>query len=402
MTVITEHRMYSAAAAQPRPTGRVQKFVTPEIIFGVGALAEVGYAAVRLGAVRPLVVTDPGVEAAGWADEAIMCLLEAGLEPTVWDRVTPNPKDHEIVDGYDTYRAGGCDVIVVVGGGSCIDAAKGIAVVAGNGGHILDFEGFDKVNRPIPPIVAAPSTAGTGSDVSRFAVITDTTRRLKVTLVSHALTPDISITDPRLLMTMPDELAATTGLDAITHAIEAFVSRAASFLSDEHALAALRLARTGLFRSLDSPRDQAARTCMARVSMMAGLAFTNALLGITHALSHQVGGALDLPHGMLNAILLPHTIRFNAEYDCKQYLPVAEALGVEAEEIPADEALEAMIEAIVELTTELGVPQRLRDIGVREEDLPALAETSAQDPCMVTNPRPVTESDALNVLRTAF
>jgi alcohol dehydrogenase len=130
----------------------------------------------------------------------------------------------------------------------------------------------------------------------------------------------------QIAVSRPDELAATTGLDAITHAIEAFVSRAASFLSDEHALAALRLARTGLFRSLDSPRDQAARTCMARVSMMAGLAFTNALLGITHALSHQVGGALDLPHGMLNAILLPHSIRFNAEYDCKQYLPVAEAL----------------------------------------------------------------------------
>lgn len=382
--------------------GSVDRFVAPEIIFGSGSLAEVGYAARRLGAVRPFVVSDPGVAAAGWLNEACQYLTQADLKLTTWLGVTPNPKAYEVAEGYERYAEGGCDVIVAVGGGSCIDAAKGVAVVASNGGHILDYQGIDKVVLPLPPIVAVPSTAGTGADLSRFAVITDSCSHIKVTLLSHALTPNISITDPRLLTTMPDELSATTGLDAVTHAIEAFVSRGANFLSDQHALAALRLSRQCLFNSLERPTDLAARTSMAKVSMMAGLAFTNALLGITHALSHQLGGALDLPHGVLNAVLLPHTVRFNAEDEGERYLPIADALGIETVGPPADEIVDAVIQNIVDLRVRLDVPRRLRDLGVSEDDLPAYAETALNDPCLVTNPRPVAKADALAVLRAAF
>lgn len=403
--VRTEGRSWPAAGPGDEPAAsspRVSTFVSPEILFGCGALAEIGFAARRLGAERPFLVSDPGVMSAGWPDEAMKHLAEVGLMATVWGGVTPNPKDHEVCAGVEEYRANGCDVIVVVGGGSCMDVAKAVAVVATNGGQILDYEGIDQVLQPLPPIVAAPSTAGTASDVSQFAVITDTRRRLKATLIGHALIPDISITDPRLLTTMPDELTATTGLDAITHAIEAYVSRGASFLSDQHALTAMRLAGRSLRRSLEQPHDLEARVGMARASMMAGLAFTNGLLGATHAISHQVGGALDLPHGMLNAVLLPHTMRFNAEEDAVQYVPIAEALGVEVTGAPPREVVEEAIGRIEVLGCQLGAPRRLRELGVTEDDLPGFARTAMTDACLATNPRVVTEADALAVLRAAL
>jgi 1,3-propanediol dehydrogenase len=368
----------------------------------MGALSEIGFAVRRMGAVRPLLVSDPGVSDAGWADEALCHLRGVGLLPTVWTGLTPNPKDVEVHAGFTVYQEHECDVLVVVGGGSCIDAAKGIAILASNGGRILDYEGVDKVVRPIPPIVAAPSTAGTASDLSQFAVFTDTARHAKVTLIGHALVPDISITDPRLLMTMPSWLTGTTGLDALTHGIEAFVSRASSCLTDDYALSAISLVHRHLLMSLEQPDSVEHRLGMARASMSAGLAFSNALLGATHAISHQLGGALDLPHGMLNAVLLPHVIRYNAEAVPDRFLRVATALGLDTDRISSTEAGEAAAAAVTELATCLGVPRRLRDIDVRREWLPSFAETALQDACITTNPRPVTREHVLALLEAAF
>src|ERR1035437_4548824 len=208
------------------------KFHAPEIVFGPGSLAEAGFAADRLGARRPFVVTDPGLMATPWAYELLDHLHEAGLVATLWHGVTPNPKDHEIEAGYQQYAKSGCDVIIAIGGGSCIDAAKGVAVLSGNGGAILDYAGVDQFTKPIPPHLMMPSTAGTGADVSQFCVVTDTVQSIKVTLIGRALVPDISITDPRLLTTMPAWLAGATGLDALTHGIEAFVSLGHNPLTD--------------------------------------------------------------------------------------------------------------------------------------------------------------------------
>ena len=194
-----------------------------------------------------------------------------------------------------------------------IDAAKGIALLAGNGGTILDYEGVDRMALPIPPMVMVPSTSGTGADVSQFCIVTDTARNTKITILGRALVPDMSIVDPHLLTTMPDWLNAATGLDALTHGIEAYVSRAHNPLTDHHALQAIALVGEHLERTMDHPGDEAARTCMAQAALEAGLAFTNAILGAAHAMSHQVGGLLDLPHGVINGVLLPHVIRFNAE-----------------------------------------------------------------------------------------
>ncbi|MGV1007556.1 MAG: iron-containing alcohol dehydrogenase [Dermatophilaceae bacterium] len=385
------------------PSTRVAKYVAPEILFGQWSLQEIGHAAVRLGAQRPMLVTDPGVWEAGWSAEAAGVLRDAGLSTTLWLGLTPNPKDFEIAAGAETYREQGCDVVVAVGGGSCIDAAKGIAVVVSNGGTIVDYEGIDPVTEPIPPLVAVPTTAGTGADLSQFAIVTDVARHVKVTLLGRALVPDISITDPRTLTTMPDWLAATTGLDTLTHGIEAYVSRAASFLTDGHALSAIGLVRDHLPHAVDDPTSVAAQAGMARASLSAGLAFTNAILGATHAISHQVGGALDLPHGMLNAMLLPHVIRFNAAEIPDMFRPVAATLGVaDAARLPSGELGDAIADEVVVLSASLGVPQRLRDLGVSQEDLPRFARTAMRDACLTTNPRTVTEADALALLRAAY
>ncbi|WP_233517776.1 iron-containing alcohol dehydrogenase [Geodermatophilus marinus] len=399
----------TAPRAGPRPGHGVPprgagftKYLVPEVVFGWGALSEAGWAARRLGAQRPFVVTDAGLAEAGWEAELAGHLAEAGLRATVWRGLTPNPKDHEVAAGTEAYLASGCDVIVGLGGGSVIDAAKAIAVVASNGGRILDYEGVDKVTAAIPPTLMCPSTAGTGADVSQFAVITDTTRRLKATLIGRALVPDISITDPRLLGTMPDDLAAATGLDALTHGIEAFVSRASGPLTDVHALHAVELISGSLQRTLRDRDDDAARTGMAQASLEAGLAFTNAILGATHAMSHQVGGLLDLPHGVVNGVLLPHVIRFNARSAPDRFVPVARAMGIDVTGVPGDVAAELAAEAVARLAADLGVPRGLAQLGVRESDIDTLATTTLGDACLSTNPRDADRADVAALFRAAL
>jgi alcohol dehydrogenase len=367
--------------------GRIVKFHAPEIVFGPGSLAESGHSALRLGARRPFVVTDPGIIEAGWVAELIGHLTAVGLKTDVWSDITPNPKDHEIAAAFERYQEWDGDVIIAVGGGSVIDAAKGVAVLSGNGGDILDYAGVDRVENPIPPLMMIPSTSGTGADVSQFCIVTDTARLTKITIIGRALVPDISITDPRLLTTMPAWLNAATGLDALTHGIEAYVSRAHNPLTDLHALTAVRLVAQNLETTLHAPANRAARTSMAQASLEAGLAFTNAILGATHAMSHQVGGLLDAPHGVVNGVLLPHVIRYNAASDPHRFVPIAAALGVPVDGVPAAEAAELLAVAVRQLGDRVGVPAGLRELGVRERDLGRLARTTLQDACLATNPR---------------
>ena len=351
---------------------------------------------------RPFLVTDPGLIEAGWADEALAYLRQHGLRPTAWHDVTPNPKASEIEAGFERYAESGGDVIIGLGGGSCIDAAKGVAILSGNGGRILGYEGVDKVARPIPPTVMVPSTSGTGADVSQFAVVTDTVARIKITIISRTLVPEISVIDPRLLTTMPDWLNAATGLDALTHAIEAFVSRAHNLLTDHYALNAVRLITKHLLPAQLRPRDASPRLAMAQGSLEAGMAFTNAILGATHAMSHQVGGLLDLPHGVVNAVLLPHVIRFNAQARPERFVPLAAAGGVRTEGVPAGDVALLLAERVRGLADEVGVPNRLAQLGVREDVLPQLARTTLQDACLATNPREASAGDIEALFRAAL
>lgn len=378
------------------------KFHAPEVVFGFGALGEAGFAAGRLGARRPMVVTDPGIVEAGWVDELLGHLREAHLQPVLWSDVTPNPKDHQIAAAYERYVEQGCDVLIAIGGGSCLDAAKGVAVLSGNGGSILDYAGVDKVANPIPPLLMIPSTSGTGADVSQFCIVTDTERSVKITIMGRALVPDISITDPRLLMTMPEWLNAATGLDALTHGIESFVSLAHNPLADIHALHAVDLVCHNLRTTITRPLEEQARSKMAQASLNAGLAFSNAILGATHAMSHQVGGLLDAPHGVVNGVLLPHVIRYNARATPDRFVELARAAGLVDGQIPGVDAAELLAEHVRQLADDVGVPRGLRDLGVDESVLARLALTTLDDACLSTNPRTVTFADVEQLFRAAL
>ena len=329
-------------------------------------------------------------------------MRQAGLGPAMWHDVTPNPKDHEIEAAFQWYIESGSDVIVGLGGGSCIDAAKGVAILSGNGGRILGFGGVDKVVHPIPPTVMVPSTSGTCADVSQFAVVTDTAARIKITIISRTLVPDISVIDPRLLTTMPEWLNAASGLDALTHAIEAFVSRAHNLLTDRHALHAVELVTRNLLPTQLRPKESSLRLAMAQGSLEAGMAFTNAILGATHAMSHQVGGLLDAPHGTVNGVLLPHVIRFNAETWPQRFIPLAQAAGISTEGVAAQEVALSLAERVRELADEVGVPRGLTALGVTEAVLPRLARTTLKDACLSTNPRDADARDIEAIFRAAL
>jgi 1,3-propanediol dehydrogenase len=320
----------------------------------------------------------------------------------MWHDVTPNPKDHEIEAAFRTYAETGSDVIIGLGGGSCIDAAKGVAILSGNGDRILGYEGVDKVVHPIPPTVMVPSTSGTGADVSQFAIVTDTTARTKITIISRTLVPEISVIDPRLLTTMPEWLNAATGLDALTHAIESFVSRAHNPLTDRHALHAVALITRYLLPAQLRPTETGPRLAMAQGSLEAGMAFTNAILGAAHAMSHQVGGLLDVPHGVVNAVLLPHVIRFNAEVSPERFVPLAAAGGVRTEGVPPAEVALLLAEGVRKLADEVGVPKRLADLGVTDAVVPRLASTTLKDACLATNPRAADARDIAALFRAAL
>lgn len=381
----------------------ISKFVNPEIIFGQGTLSQVGESLVRLGAQKVFLVTDPGVIQAGWVDQAIPFIEQKELDYEIWSRVTPNPKDHEVEAAARRYRKSGCDAVLAIGGGSSIDCAKAVAMLSTNGdSDIHHFEGIDKITRPLPPMVMVPSTAGTGADVSQFCIVTDTERRLKMVIASKSLVPDISITDPLLLTTKDRELTAHTGMDALTHAIEAYISVAATPLTDVHALNAMRLISRNLRESVASQTNLRAKEAMAMAALQAGLAFSNAVLGATHAMGHQVGGLLDLPHGEVEAILLPYVLEYNYIAVTERYVDMAQALGQEVTGLSRREAGWQTIKAVKALARDIGIPQTLADIGVKADIIPHLSSNAMQDICLVTNPRDTSQADLEAIFQRAW
>ncbi len=376
------------------------KFEVPEIIFGRGMLRQVGACACRMGGKKIMLVSDKGLFNAGWVDSVMSSLLEAGLEFAYFDGITTNPKDNEVIEGLREYIRLGCDVIVGLGGGSVMDAAKAIAILVSNGGKIQDFEGHGKIIRPLPPLVLCPTTCGTGSDISQFAIITDTERHCKITIMSRCVAPDISLTDPDTLSTLPDEYVCTTAIDALSHAIEAFFSIASTSLTDVHATRALHLLTTSLVPAVRERRPQDMQK-LAQASLHAGMAFSNSLLGIVHALAHPIGGLYDANHGSINAILLPEVLRFDIPAVTEKLQELSCSMGhradggVNALGDQIQETLESMLEAC-------GAPRSLRSIGVRRQDLPELARRALDDICIVTSPRVAAQEDLLGILQRAY
>lgn len=379
---------------------RHYKFEVPEIIFGRGVLNQVGSCARRLGGHKVLLVSDQGLFNAGWVDRVIGSLLHNDMSFIYYDQITPNPKDSEIENGAREYTGNGADVIVGLGGGSAMDAAKGIAILVSNGGRIKDFEGPDKIIRPLPPLVLCPTTCGTGSDVSQFAVITDTKRRAKMTVMSRCIAPDISLTDPDTLSTLPDEYVCSTATDALSHALEAFLSMASTSLTDVHAVKAMRFLSKSIVGAVQE-RNPDDLENLSRASLHAGMAFSNSLLGIVHALAHPIGGHYDANHGSINAVLLPEVLRFYLPVVTNKLPELAWGFGhftkgeLNRSAEMAQDTVEALLDAI-------GAPRTLRSIGVAREDLPVLARKALKDICMITSPRAANEKDLLRILEKTY
>lgn len=372
---------------------RLRKFVAPEIIFGAGARKLVANYATTFGARKVLLVSDPGVLAAGWVADVEASLQEQGISYATYFEVSANPRMEEVMRGAEIYRDTGCNVIVAVGGGSPMDCAKAIGIVVANNGHILDYEGVDTIRVPSPPLILIPTTAGTSADVSQFVIISNQAERVKFSIISKAIVPDVSLIDPETTSSMDPFLSACTGIDALVHAIEAFVSTGASPMTDAHALEAIRLLNGHLATMIADPSDLAAREKIMLGSMQAGLAFSNAILGAVHAMSHSLGGFLDLPHGLCNAILVEHVVAFNFNSAPDRFRVIAETMGIDTRGMAPPEVRRRLVDYLTALKHSLGFHETLGRHGVSVSDIPMLSAHAMEDPCILTNPRESTRGD---------
>lgn len=377
------------------------KFEVPEVIYGHGALSKIGQCARRLGGEKVFLVTDPGIINAGWIDKAIKYLEKEELKHVVYDNIVTNPRDFQVEQGVQLYRQKECDVIVAIGGGSPIDTAKGIAILASNHGSINEYEGCNLVTQPLPPLVCAPTTAGTGADVSQFAVVCDTGRKTKMTILSRAIMPDISLADPCLLETKPRDLIAATGMDTLTHAIEAYVSSLSWPLTDPHAIHAVELVSMHLKNAFESG-DIKALEGMSVACMEAGMAFSNAILGAVHALAHPLGGLYDIHHGLANSLLLPVVVQINMEHAKDKFARVARAMGADTRGMSAEDAAMCVPRQIEELVKKLELPTRLSEVGVDYDDIPVMAEMARDEVCMFTNPYQFSKDEIESMYRKAW
>lgn len=371
----------------------LRKFVAPEIVFGKGARLLSGKYARQFSSGKALIVTDPGIMAAGWVADVVNNLIESNVPYYIFSKVSPNPRSEEVMEGAAIYREQNCNIIVAIGGGSPMDCAKGIGIVVSNNNNILHFEGVDKIQLPVPPLICIPTTAGSSADVSQFCIINNKKERVKIAIVSKSVVPDIALIDTETTMTMDPYLTSCTGIDALVHAIEAYVSTGSGVLTDMYALEAIRLIRKSLPSLLKNQNNIELRENIMLGSMKAGLAFSNAILGAVHAMAHSLGGYLDLPHGECNAMLLEHVINYNFDYSQERYKNVAEAMGVRTGGLNNKETKSALIRSIIELKANVGISNTLGQKGVNTSDISPLSGKAIKDACIITNPRKTTLED---------
>ena len=379
-------------------------FYIPTVsLMGVGAHKEIGNQIKVLGGTKPFICTDKGIVQAGIADQIAQVIRSAcDVVPVVFDGTQANPTDKNVETGFELYKAKGCDLIVSLGGGSAHDCGKGIGLIATNGGSIRDYEGVDKSAKPMPPFIAVNTTAGTASEMTRFCIITDTSRKVKMAIVDWRVTPNVAIDDPLLMKGMPPALTAATGMDALTHAIEAYVSTIATPVTDACALKAIQLIAGYLRAAVANGGDMEARDKMCYAQYLAGMAFNNASLGHVHAMAHQLGGFYDLPHGVCNAILLPHVSRFNLIAKMDRFADIAVAMGENIEGLSIRAAADLALESIQILSADVGIPAGLKQLGVKENDLKIMAENAQKDACGFTNPRCPTLDDVIGIYKNAL
>lgn len=379
-------------------------FYIPTVtLMGIGAHKEIGNQIKTLGGKKPFICTDKGIVDSGILNQVVEVIRrDVEIEPVVFDKTHPNPTDNNVHEGLEVFREKGCDLIISLGGGSSHDCGKGIGIVATNGGSIRDYEGVDQSRKAMPPFIAVNTTAGTASEMTRFCIITDTSRKVKMAIVDWRVTPNVAIDDPLLMAGMPPALTAATGMDALTHAVEAYVSTIATPVTDACALKAIKIIAGSLRAAVANGQDMEARNNMSYAQYLAGMAFNNASLGHVHAMAHQLGGYYDLPHGVCNAILLPHVQRFNMIAKLDRFVDIAVAMGEKVADLSVRAAADKALEAIQTLSADVGIPSGLDELGVKEEDLKIMAENAQKDACGLTNPRCPKLEDVIQIYKNAM
>ena len=389
--------------------GQITSFFIPNVtLVGEGCSKEIPARLKNIGGTKPLIVTDQGIVKAGILKQIAGVLDAAKMKYAIFDQTVPNPTDKNVDAAFAMYKKEKCDSIITLGGGSSHDCGKGVGFLAGNGGKIHDYEGVDKSAKPFPPYVAVNTTAGTASEMTRFCIITDTSRKVKMAIVDWRCTPGVAIDDPLLMMGMPPALTAATGMDALTHAVEAYVSTAATPMTDACAEKAMEFINRYLRRAVANGQDKEAREGMCYAQYLAGMAFNNASLGHVHAMAHQLGGFYDLPHGECNAILLPYVSEYNRIATRRRFGRIARILGEITDGLSADEASKKAIAAINTLSQDVGIPAGLKALGkkygkdVKEEDIPIMTANAQKDACGLTNPRTMTDAAVAAIYKAAM
>jgi len=378
-------------------------FIPTVSILGVGCSKEVGPKAKSLGFKKTLICCDAGLAKLGVADQIAGYLKAEGITPVIYSGAEPNPTDVNVRDGVKVWKDNACDSLVSLGGGSSHDCGKGIGLMMSNPGKdIRDFEGLDKSTENFVPYIAINTTAGTASEMTRFCIITNTDTHVKMAIVDWRVTAMCCIVDPVLMLGKPPALTAATGMDALTHAVEAYVSTIAEPITDACAIKAIELIAKSLSRAVALGSDLQARDDMAWAEFLAGMAFNNAGLGYVHAMAHQLGGFYNLPHGVCNAILLPHVEQYNLIAAPQRLADVAKAMGVRTEAMSVLEAAQAAIDAIKALSASIGIPPNLTVLGVKEGDLKVMAENAKKDVCQLMNPRTATLDQVIDIFKNAM
>ncbi len=374
----------------------VNRFILNEVsYFGPGARKVLPEVVSRLGKKKALVVTDKGLIQFGVAAQVTDVLDEAGIPYEIYSEVKPNPTVTNVKDGIEAFKKAEADFIIAIGGGSSMDTAKGIGIVINNPefSDIVSLEGCAPTKNKSVPIVALPTTAGTAAETTINYVIIDEEKHKKMVCVDPNDIPAVAIIDAELMYSLPKSLTAATGMDALTHAIEGYITKGAWEMSDMFEIEAIRMINKYLEKAVFDPKNPEGRNGMAVAQYIAGMAFSNVGLGLVHGMAHPMGSLFDVPHGVANALLLPTIMEWNAPACLDKYPAIAEAMGVDTKGMTKEEAAKAACDAVRDLAVRVGIPQHLSDLGITEKDIDALADQAIADVCTPGNPREVTRDD---------
>lgn len=376
--------------------------VPTQITFKVGAALDVANEARGLDGTRALVVSDEGVVSAGVTDPIMNLLQDAGLEPRIFQKFSPNPKDFECFEGLKAAQEHKADILIGVGGGSSLDMAKAIGTLQTNGGHPVDYAGIDLIKNPLPPVIAVPTTSGTGSEVTAFAVVTDTKSRVKVNLVSPHLAPRVALLDPMLTRSVPASVTAATGMDAFCHAFESYTCTLANPITEGLALYAMELIGRYLKSAVEDGNNIDARTKMQLASTIAGLAFSNSDCCGVHCMGESIGGMADMPHGVACAIFLPYVFEFNMDADPTKHAKVGEVIGLDLHGLSPEEGAKKTLEYLRQWERDLGIPH-LKDMpGVDPQEFDHAAQGAVDSVCAGSQPRATVHSDYRRMFEDAY